>query len=198
VNSVPPLAWQAARDVPAAIDTVAGWPAARRVQEADACTDVIASGADVLKGRRLRRGSGPRRRRHRPGGSRFAGMHWHADGARCLACPGPGTLPLYHFPDPGPSVGAVFTPRPLADQVAAHLWHTQPGPAVEIDGTQADISRHIPSDLQQATGPWPGLVMPARAQKRKQRRRRAQALPGAPAPGSGPGLPRAPATGGAR
>jgi hypothetical protein len=139
--------------VPAAIAAAAGWPAERRVKEADRCADVIASGAAVLRAGAVGTGRAeitPGQVREaivtglgilacRPGGVGFMGAHWHAVRLRCAACPGPGTVPLFGLPDPGEAIGAVFTPRALADEVAAHALAvvSQPVsmcPAADIEG----------------------------------------------------------------
>jgi hypothetical protein len=52
-DGMAPAGWAALGDlaagVPAAAAIAAGWPRARRVQEADRCADIIASGADILR-----------------------------------------------------------------------------------------------------------------------------------------------------
>jgi hypothetical protein len=138
-----PVNWdEITASVPAAAAAAAGWPVDRRVKEADQCADVIASGADVLL-------AGPAAARAeitpgqvreaivtglgilacRPGGAGFMGMHWHAGPARCVACPGPGTLPLFGVPGQGEGVGVVFTPRSLADDVVANALGVVTQPA---------------------------------------------------------------------
>lgn len=118
--------------VPAAVKTAAGWPAWQRIREADRCADIIASGADVLRGGDARAAAeitpgevlgavitGLGILACRPGGAGFSGMHWHGPAGQCPECPGPGTLPLFSPPDPGEGVGVFFTPRSLADGVVA-------------------------------------------------------------------------------
>jgi hypothetical protein len=142
-----------ASEVPAAIRAAAEWPAGRRVQEADRCADIIASGADILRAgaaAAARADVTPGQVREavvtglgilacRRRGAGFDGMHWHADPARCAACPGPGTLPLFDTPAPGPAAGAVFTPRSLADDVVAPALGviTQPVPMCPAADIQA-------------------------------------------------------------
>lgn len=120
-----------AASVPTTVKIVAGWPHRRRVQEADRCAVIIASGADVLRAGPAAQAQAdvtPEQVREavitglgilacRAGGVGFAGMHWHSAAPGCAACPGPGTVPLFDDPDPGKAVGAFFTPRSLADDV---------------------------------------------------------------------------------
>jgi hypothetical protein len=120
--------------VPAAAREATRWTRERRVSEADRCADVIASGGDALRADPAAAAraevtpadvsaaivTGLGILACRPGGAGFMGEHWHAGPARCLSCPGPGTLPLFGLPGPAGAPGVVFTPRSLADDVTAN------------------------------------------------------------------------------
>ena len=130
--------------VQAAIGTVAGWDPGRRAKEAEACADLIASGADLLRADvRASAGAGVTAGKvgealatglailaYRPGGAVFAGMRWDA-AARDVQDPIPG-LSTISGPAPGSGRGVVFTPRSLAEEVT--------GAALDVitDGQQAD------------------------------------------------------------
>lgn len=135
---------QAIDDVDTAINKVDGWDIPRRISEAETAADTIAEGAAILAitdPKRLRHAEKDLHQNtvadavtyglailaHRPQGVTFAGRHW------CTShtpCPGPGSLNLPPFADPG-TTGAVFTPRHLADEVTVHTLEAvcyDPGP----------------------------------------------------------------------
>jgi hypothetical protein len=134
--------------VPAAVTEAAGWTAARRIREAERCADLIASAGDVLRAAPAAAGraevtpsqvtsavvTGLAILACRRGGVGFMGAHWHAGRSPCLACPGPGTLPLFGLPPAPAAPGVVFTPRPLADDVAVNALAAVTGqlPAADI------------------------------------------------------------------
>jgi hypothetical protein len=135
--------------VPGAVREAAGWPAGRRIREADRCADVIASGGAVLRADPAASGraeftpaqvtdaiiTGLGILACRPGGAGFMGAHWHSSRPGCLSCPGPGTIPLFGLPGPAEAPGVVFTPRSLADDVAANALGAVTGQA---SGCHAD------------------------------------------------------------
>jgi hypothetical protein len=144
--------------VNARIAEVDEWAIARRIKEADAYADMIASAADTLFAAKKPHRDDPQPGQvqdaivgglavlaHRPGGVTFAGLHWCS--AAHGGCSGVGRYALTEATLSRSARGAYFTPRDLAEEVtfrALEAVFYDPGPINTGDKT---LWRIVPSEV---------------------------------------------------